>query len=89
MHPSMGIEGFRAPVCDVSLSLHPQYAQEESRRDEAEKEGREKQERKRDKAIGTEYVLRSRKGEDGEDVHPGRRQSQVRCIQLGFPYLFP
>lgn len=32
-----------------------------------------KQERKRDKFIGTEYALRPRQGEDREEVHPGRR----------------
>lgn len=32
-----------------------------------------KQERKRDKFIGTEYTLRPRQGEDREEVHSGRR----------------
>lgn len=47
--------------------------QEESRKDETEKGDRGKQERKRDKVIGTEYVLRPRQGEDREEVQPGRK----------------
>lgn len=47
---------------------------EESRKDGAEKRDRHsEQERKRDKVIGTEYVLRPRQSEEREEVQPGRK----------------
>lgn len=47
---------------------------EESGKDGAEKRDRySEQERKRDKVIGTEYVLRPRQSEEREEVQPGRK----------------
>lgn len=66
-------------------NTHRKRAEEMRQKNKAKESRREKETR----AIGTEYVLRSRKGEDREDEHPGRRQSQVRCVQLRFPHVFP
>jgi len=71
--PSLSVGGFSSPLRGVHLSLHPQQVQEGSREGETEKGGRGKQERRRDKVVGTEYVLRPRQGKDREEVQPGRR----------------